>query len=82
MFKMSNSPFEKQPKPATEKSLREKVTEALKEQARMTPEEREAERAGYMEELKRGGKVKLTPKEKAAHAERERRARELREQNG
>ncbi|MFY9461849.1 MAG: hypothetical protein WAP51_01460 [Candidatus Sungiibacteriota bacterium] len=63
-------------------TLREQVTEARREQAQMTPAEREAERKGYMEELKRGGKVELTPEEQRAHEERERRARELREQQG
>ena len=87
MFGMPNSPFEKPAgKPAKKeepvKTLREKVTEARREQARMSPEEREADRQGYIEELKHGGKVELTPEEREAHEERERRARELREQQG
>ena len=61
------------------KTLREKVTEELREQAQMTPEEREAERLGYMEELKHGKKVELTPEEKKARKAREEGAARLKE---
>ena len=88
MFGMPNSPFEKPaPKGPAKKeepvrTLREKVTEARREQAQMSPAEREAERLAYIEQLKHGGKVELTPEEREAREERERRARELREQQG
>lgn len=62
-----------------EQTLREKVTEARKEQSRMTPEEREAERLDYMEELKHGKKITLTPEEQKARKEREERANRLKE---
>lgn len=61
------------------KTLREKVTGELREQARMTPAEREAERLGHMEELKHGKKVELTPEEKAARKAHEERAARLKE---
>ena len=61
------------------KTLHEKVTGELREQARMTPEEREAERLGYMEELKHGKKVELTPEEKKARKAREEGAARLKE---
>ena len=62
-----------------EQTLREKVTEARKEQARMMPEGRKSERLGYMEELKHGKKIALTPEEQKARKEREERTRRLKE---
>lgn len=85
MYEMPNSPFEKPAgKPAKKeepvKTLREKVTEARREQARMTPAEREAERQGYMEELQHQPKMTMTPEEEKAQKERRERAERLREE--
>ena len=52
-------------------TLREKVQDALRERANMTPEGRENETIANLEELKIG-KLKLTPEEREAHKEVER----------
>ena len=63
MYEMPNSPFEKPAgKPAKKeepvKTLREKVTEARREQARMTPAEREAEHRDKIYKTKNKFKIR------------------------
>ncbi|MBI2035300.1 MAG: hypothetical protein HYT12_01305 [Candidatus Liptonbacteria bacterium] len=74
---MGEKMFSKKEKPK-ETTLKEKVEKARKDQAAMTDAGREAERGGYMEELKIGV-AKLTPEEQEAHRKSEERAKKLRE---
>lgn len=48
------------------------VKKELAEQARMTPEQREAERRAHMQAAIEGGKPKLTEEERRQHEETER----------